>query len=293
MPVRLKMTPCMSMTDTVSIHGVDKGLLLNFRALEVGSSAVKAFESDTAGALVGQKIAARYGWKVGDHVTLDRLEGFRFNIHGVFTANGSADDFLIYVGRKYLQESEKKQGLSNHVLVKLAPGADPEDACDAIAALPLTIQTSAQPERAMLSSVLDQLTDLVSVGRLVILVVLAVILIAMGNAVAMATRDRTPEFGILRTLGYRRGMILGMVLSEGLLQALIGAVLGCWIVQILVSGGYIKTVSTCGVSLSLTVGLEAWAAGVGSIVLAALLGSVLPAWNASRVNVVEAIKRED
>ena len=293
MPVRLKMTPCMSMTDTVAIHGVNKEMLLDFRALQVEPAAVAAFKSDTTGALVGEKIASRYGWKVGDHVTLDRLEGFRFNIHGIFAAQGTADDFLIYVGRKYLQESENKQGLSHHVLVRIAPGADPDETCEAIAALPLTIQTSAQPERAMLAAVLDQLKDLVSVGRLVIVVVLAVILIAMGNAVAMATRDRTPEFGILRTLGYRRGMILGMVLSEGLLQAVIGAACGCAIVQVLVSGGFVQTVSTCGVSLSLTVGSDAWAAGIGAIIVAALLGSVIPAWNASRVNVVEAIKRED
>jgi len=293
MPVRLKMTPCMSMTDTVAIHGVNKEKLLDFRALQVEPAAVAAFKSDTTGALVGEKIASRYGWKVGDHVTLDRLEGFRFNIHGIFAAQGTADDFLIYVGRKYLQESENKQGLSHHVLVRIAPGADPDETCEAIAALPLTIQTSAQPERAMLAAVLDQLKDLVSVGRLVIVVVLAVILIAMGNAVAMATRDRTPEFGILRTLGYRRGMILGMVLSEGLLQAVIGAACGCAIVQVLVSGGFVQTVSTCGVSLSLTVGSDAWAAGIGAIIVAALLGSVIPAWNASRVNVVEAIKRED
>lgn len=293
MPVRLKMTPCMSMTDTVAIHGIDKEKLLDFRPLKIDRAALQAFQADTSGALVGEKIAARYGWKVGDHITLDRLEGFRFNIHAIFAAQGSADDFLIYVGRKYLQEAEDKQGMSHHALVKLKPGADPDDAGQAIAALPLTIQTSAQPERAMLAAVLDQLADLVAAGRLVILIVLAVILIAMGNAVAMATRDRTPEFGILRTLGYRRGMILGMVLTEGLMQAVLGAVLGCAIVQVLISGGLLKDVSTCGISLSLTVGPNAWIAGIGAIVVAALLGSLMPAWNASRVDVVEAIRRED
>jgi putative ABC transport system permease protein len=281
------------MNDTVSIHGVAKDRLLDFRALQVDDVALQGFQADTAGALVGQKIAARYGWKTGNHVTLDQLRGFRFNIHGIFTAQGSMDDYLIYVGRKYLQESEDKQGLSHHALVKLKPGADPDEVGQAIAALPLTIQTTAQPERAMLAAVLDQLADLVSAGRLVILLVLAVILIAMGNAVAMATRDRKPEFGILRTLGYRRGMILGMVLTEGLLLAIIGAAAGCTIVQVLVSGGFVKAVSTCGVSLSLTVGPEAWAAGMGAIVSAALLGSVIPAWNASRVDVVDAIGSSD
>jgi putative ABC transport system permease protein len=293
MPVKLKMTPCMAMTDTIAIHGVDKERVLDFRSYNVDPAALALFRQDTAGALVGEKIAARYGWKPGTHITLDQLDGLRLNIHGLFSANGSSEDYIILTGRKYLQEAEDMQGISNHVLVKLKPGADPDDTARAITELPLTTQTTAQPERAMLAATLDQLSDLVSASRIVIVVVLAVILIAMGNAISMATRDRTREFGILRTLGYSKAAIVGLVLGEALLQALVGGLVGCAIVQFLVSGNYLNAVSTCGMCINLTVGVLPWVAGVGAIVLAGALGALTPALNAARLDVVDAIRRED
>jgi putative ABC transport system permease protein len=293
MPVRLKMTPCMAMTDTVAVHGVDKERFLDFRSYQVDPAALEAFRGDAAGALVGEKLAARYGWRPGEHIVLDQLDNLRLNIHGLFSANGSAEDYIILAGRKYLQEAEEAQGVSNHVLVKLKAGVDPDAAAQAISELPLTTPTTAQPERAMLAATLDQLSDLVSASRIVIVVVLAVILIAMGNAISMATRDRTREFGILRTLGYSKAAIVGLVLGEALLQALVGGLVGCAIVQFLVSGNYLKTVSTCGMCINLTVGLLPWVAGVGAIMLAGALGALMPALNAARLDVVDAIRRED
>lgn len=287
------MTACMSMTDTVAVHGVDKEQFLRFRNYQVDAAALEEFRKDTAGALVGEKLALRYGWKPGAHIVLAELENLRLNIHGLFSANGSADDYIILTGRRYLQEVEDAQGLSNHVLVKIKPGVDPDDAAQAISGLPLTTPVSAQPERAMLAATLDQLSDLVSAARVVTLVVLAVILIAMGNAISMATRDRTREFGILRTLGYSKAAIVGLVLGEALLQAFLGALIGCGIVQLLVSGNYLKTISTCGMCINLTVGALPWVAGVGAIMLAGALGALTPALNAARLDVVDSIRRED
>lgn len=293
MPVRLKMTPCMSMTDTVAIHGIDKDLFLNFRHYEVPAEAVAAFRADRTGALIGRKMAERYNWKVGQRVTLDRLEGFTFNVQGIFSARGTADDFLILVGREYLQQAENEQGVSNHVLVKLRDGVDPAVAAAAIEAQPMTVATTAQPERAMLAAALDSLSDLVAASRIVIAVIVVVMLIAMGNAISMATRDRTHEFGILRTLGFQKRAILALVLSEAGLQALFGALLGCAVVTVLIDADVFKTVSTCGISIHLTAGAAAWQAALASIVVAGLLGALLPAWHAAQLDVVEALRREE
>ena len=293
MPVKLKMTPCMSMTDTVAVHGVDKDLFLEFRHYRVAARAVAAFRADTAGALVGEKLAARYGWKSGQHVNLDQLGGLRFNIHGLFSAQGTGDDYIILVGRRYLQEAEGRQGVSNHVLVKLRSGADPAAAAAAVEELPLTVAVTAQPEQAMLAAALNQLSDLVAASRGVILMVLLVILLAMGNAMAMVTRDRAREFGILRTLGFGKGAILGMVLTEAEVQTLGGALLGCAAAQVLVWADCFKTVSTCGISIHLAVGGRDWLTGLAVIALAGALGALLPAWRASRLDVVEALGRQE
>jgi putative ABC transport system permease protein len=293
MPIKLLMTSCQSASDIIAMHGVDKSLFQKFRDYDVSPEAVKAFRSDKSGTLVGNMIASRYGWKVGQNVVLPELDGISFKICGIFTTDGSADDFLILAGRLFLQEAVKEQGISNRVLIRLHPGVEPDAIARKIDALPLAVKTTTQREEAFMSASIDQLKDMVTISRIVIVVIIAVILIAMGNAISMTTLERTREFGILRTLGFKRGMILGMVVSEGTLQALVGAVLGCLIVQGVISANVLKSVSTCGITITLTTGPDVWLYGVGVVCLGGLIGSLTPAWRASRLEIVTAIAHED
>lgn len=293
MPIKLLMTSCQSASDIIAMHGVDKDIFVRFRDYKVAPEAMKDFRADKSGALVGNMIARRYGWKVGQNVVLQELDGISFNVSGIFTTDGSSDDFLILAGRRFLQEAVKEQGISNRVMIRLKPGSDADAVAAAIDALPLSINTTTQREETFMSASIDQLRDMVTISRIVIVVIIAVILIAMGNAISMTTLERTREFGILRTLGFRRGAILGMVVSEGAIQALIGAVIGCAIVQGIVSANLLKSVSTCGITITLTAGTSVWLLGVGIICLGGLIGSLAPAWRASRLEIVTAIAHED
>ena len=293
MPVKLLMTSCQSASDIIAMHGVDKDLFLRFRDYDVSAVTLEAFRSDKSGAIVGNMIARRYGWKVGQNVVLQELDGISFNISGIFTTDGSADDFLILAGRRFLQEAVKEQGISNRVMIRLRPGSDPDAVASDIDALPMAIKTTTQREETFMSASIDQLRDMVTISRIVIVVIIAVILIAMGNAISMTTLERTREFGILRTLGFKRGAILGMVVSEGTIQALVGAVIGCAIVQAIISANLIKTVSTCGITITLTTGASVWLVGVGIICLGGLIGSLTPAWRASRLEIVTAISHDE
>jgi len=275
------------------MHGVDKDLFVRFRDYDVLPASLEAFRIDKSGALVGNMIARRYGWKVGQKVVLQELDGISFNINGIFTTNGSADDFLILAGRRFLQEAVKEQGISNRVMIRLRPGSDADAVAENIDALPMAVKTTTQREETFMSASIDQLRDMVTISRIVIVVIIAVILIAMGNAISMTTLERTREFGILRTLGFKRGAILGMVVSEGTIQALVGAVIGCAIVQAIISANLIKTVSTCGITITLTAGTGVWLVGIGIICLGGLIGSLTPAWRASRLEIVTAIAHDE
>jgi putative ABC transport system permease protein len=294
MPVKLLMTSCQSASDIIAIHGVNKEKFLTFREYDVSPEALKTFRSDKSGALVGNMIARRYGWKVGQNVVLQELDGISFNISGIFTTDGSADDFLILADRRFLQEAVKEQGISNRVLIRLRPGAD----ADAVAreidtTLAMAVKTTTQREETFMSASVDQLRDMVTISRIVIVVIIAVILIAMGNAISMTTLERTREFGILRTLGFRRVAILTMVVSEGAIQALVGALVGCAVVQAIISANLIKSVSTCGITITLTTGAGVWLVGIGIICLGGLLGSLTPAWRASQLEIVTAIAHDE
>ncbi len=302
MPIKLLMTSCQSQTDMIAIHGVDKEQFTRFRDYDVAPAALAAFRADDSGALVGEKIADRYGWKVGQPVTLPDLNNISFTVRGVFSTGGTPDDHLIFTDRFFLQQADrggdevvagKPVNVSNRVLIRLNPGEDADVACAAIDGLPMTIQTVTQSEDAFLATSLDQLSDLVAVSKLVIGGIIVVILIAMGNAVSMAVRQRRAELGVLRTLGFQRSSILAMVVIEAGLQALIGGVLGCVGVYVVISANLIKTVSTCGLTVTLTAGSAALTLALAAIVAAAMIGSIVPAWNVSRCDIPSAIRRED
>ncbi len=293
MPVKLLMTTCESASDIIALHGVDKEKFLVFREYTVDDAALAEFRTVKDGALVGHRIAARYGWKRGQNVTLPQLKGVSFKVCGIFTTHGTADDFIVLVGRTYLQEVDDAQGISNMVLVKLDKGANADAVKTKIDGLPLTVSTDTQPEKAHLSTALDQLQDLVNVSKIVIGVIIFVILIAMGNAIAMTTRERTREFGILRTLGYGKSAILALVVGEGVLQTLAGGIAGCLVVEALLLADIVRSVSTCGLTVAFVSGPAVWFVGVGVIVLAGLAGSIMPALRAARLDIVSAIRRQD
>lgn len=293
MPVRLLMTNCQSATDMIAIHGVDKQTFEIFREYEVAPAALAAFRADVGGALVGERIAARYGWKVGQNVTLQELRGISFNVAGLFSTGGTVEDFNILVGRRFLQEAVDAQGISHYVLVKIAPDADPHALSRAIDRLPFTVTTVTRPEAAALATAIAQLEDLLKVSRVVIVVIVAVVLAALGNAIAMATRERSAEFGILRTLGFGKSTILLMVVAEGAVQALAGAITGCAVVHALLSFGVVGTVSSCKFSFEISAGPAVFAVGIIAIVTAGVLGCLAPAWKASRLNIVSAIRHEE
>ena len=294
MPVKLLMTSCQSASDVIAMHGVDKELFTKFRDYDVSDEVLREFRADKSGAIVGDRIAARYGWRVGDPVTLRELRGVSFNVRGTFTTHGSAEDFVILAGRRFLQELVDEQGISNRVLIKLNPGAEPTDVARQIDhGMTFTIQTATQPEQVFLLASLAQLSDMAVVGKVVVAIITGVILIAMGNAISMAARERAREFGVLRTLGFGRNVILAIVVAEGLVQALVGGALGCLIVQSAIWTGLVKTVAVRGTTVAMTAGPLVWCAALGLVCAAAVAGSAVPAWSASRLKIVEAIRRED
>ncbi|MFA4987907.1 MAG: ABC transporter permease [Candidatus Brocadiia bacterium] len=293
MPVRLIMTSCQSESDIIAMHGVDKEIFTDFGDYKISQPELQSFREDKSGALVGNRIAARYSWRIGQNVILKELGDISFNVRGIFTTDGTGDDSIILVDRKFLQEATDSQGISNRVIVHMKPNADSDALVAAIQTMPSSVVLEAKPEKDFLAASLDQLTDLINVSRIIIGIIIIVILLAVGNAISMATRDRYREFGVMRTLGFGPSSILMMVLSEGIVQAALGAVIGCVSVYWLIAANVVKPVSTCGLTVNLSAGTWALTLTMVAIIAAGAAGSFLPALNASRLDIVKALGKEE
>jgi len=133
-----------------------------------------------------------------------------------------------------------------------------------------------------------RISDLVRFG--ISLVALTVGGLLVANTVMMSVYERIREFGVMRALGARRGFIFRLVLLEALLLALMGGLLGLGVGSLASSAINLYTLDQVGLALSaVTARLSLFALGIA--LLLGLTAGLLPAYNASRIPVVEALGR--
>jgi putative ABC transport system permease protein len=253
---------------------------------------------DRTAAVVGKSLAELYDWSVGDRVTLTSTVppylSLEFNVVRVMTNNSKAAFF--FFRRDYLEESLKKAGFDNPrcniFWVK----------CTSIAAM-RTLQrdidatfsnspdeTKSEDENAFGAMFLQAAGDLPGLMRVMAIVVVAMISMIAGNTMMMGFRERTRELAVFKALGFSRLRVFGMVLGEGLLLAVIGALIG--IVPTAIGIGRIPAEVLANARLSeLNVTPIAIAASLAIAVVVGLCASIWPAWQAMRLRAVDALRR--
>src|SRR3546814_11742268 len=108
------------------------------------------------------------------------------------------------------------------------------------------------------------------------------LLLLTGNTMAQAVRERIPELAVLKTIGFRDGAVLGLVLAESVLLVLIGGVLGLGLAAAL--GPVITTVSG-GVITMPAVDAGSWLLGLGLMAEISMPVAAMPALRAMGVKI--------
>jgi putative ABC transport system permease protein len=130
---------------------------------------------------------------------------------------------------------------------------------------------------------------LVATAGAISVVALAIAALSVLNTLAIAVEERTRDIGILAAIGWSRGRILGLVLSEGLLLSGLGGLLGAGLGTVGNQLLSLTVVPGGGVSARGTFGLT-MAALAASLVLGAA-GALWPAWRAARLDPAVALRR--
>jgi len=251
------------------------------------------------GALLGRdfvkKYRDEYPWKVGETYKLRQLNGVSITFVGTFESTNEVYNTIILAGRRYLQEINDKLGVAHQVFVKID---DPKNASAVIAALDTEIperfpfKTTTRDQRSFLTAAVEDLRDIIRLSYVIMLITLGVMLVAVANTVSMATRDRVQEFGILRSLGFRRINILWLVLGESLVLTLIGGGLG-----ILAAFGLLNLedyyLGLRGVNMLIHVTAAVAVLALGITVVVGILGGLMPAIGASRLKIVSSLRNVD
>lgn len=285
---------CSRVTDLVAVHGIEPDLVRDFRDIEIPEEEFAAFESERGAAIVGQRVAARYGWQVGQTVSLDRLGGLTFTIRGIFRSPTEGLESTILVDLAYLQIATDQPGKVSLYNVRLK---NPEQGGAVAAAIDRQLGGSTAPtrtatERAFLDAAVSSLAGLVEFISLLGYGAMGLVALGVGNSLSMGIRDRTREIAILKIVGFRRPQVLGLMLSEALVCGLVGGIIGASLAWALLAVTHFElSVEGFSFAPSLSAGLVGEA-----LLLSALLATAagfLPARRVARMPVAEALREVD
>ena len=257
----------------------------------------KAFLDDRTGCIVGDGLAKTYGWKLGDRIVLQvgiptyGREDFPFTIRGIYRAGSNAvDNQTMFFHWKYADERSLEKGQLGWLVAEIA---NPDHAAKIAGEIDKKFEnspyeTKTDTEKAFQSSFASMFGNLdLLLGSIALAVVITTLFVA-GNTMAMAVRERTTEIAVMRTLGFPSQTIFGLVAAEGLLMAVVGGVLGAALARIIVNpavfggGGFIPPFGVSGRNV---------AAGVLLSALIGVLAGIIPATMASRLKIVDALRR--
>ncbi|HEX8790351.1 MAG TPA: ABC transporter permease [Polyangiaceae bacterium] len=265
----------------------------------------QAWLDDRAGAVVGDLLAARFGWKPGDRVTLessvfpnDAASPWTFTIRGVYTtAAQSMDRSTMLIRWDYVDDRVPHWG-KGHIGWIISRADSPAHAAEVASAIDAALDgsqapTSSQDEGSFRSSVLGGAAALLGALDALSAGTLALLTLVLANTIAMGARERTREYAVLRAIGFRPWHVGGLVVAEGVLLGAAGAAGGVLGARALLDAGFARWLEERTltffpyVRLGLPLALAAVAAGA----LAGGAAAAIPGWRASRLSTVDALRR--
>jgi putative ABC transport system permease protein len=281
-----------------------KAYLEVYDEIEVPEEQRESWFQNKTGAVVGDSLAKKMGWKIGDRVTLQGTifpGDWPFEISGIYTASRKSVDRMSFMFHyDYFNDSPQaaQGGMQDQVGWVVSRIDDPSRSAEISKAIDdrfeeRDIQTLSMSERAMNMSFIGMISAVLRAVDVVSLVILAIMMLILGNTVAMAVRERTHEYGVLRAIGFLPKHLAVFVFGEAVAVSTAGGLLGVMIaypfVEQLVGRFLEENMGAFFPFFRIDPVTIIWA-----IVLAAVLGllaAAIPARSASRLVVVDALRR--
>jgi putative ABC transport system permease protein len=278
----------------MALESSDVWLTLFPEVLHIDPRDLQALRETRTGALITADMVKQYGWRIGDRIpltspTLQRNGSgtWFFDIVGTFTPREIGDDSGGYILANYAYLDEARVLNNGTVRNFYAIAADPKQAAvvaeaidNAFANSPNETRTTSFRENSQ--QAMRSIGDLDFAIRSIVSAVLVALLFSVATMMMQTTRERTPEFAVLKTLGFSHRAVFLLLVGEAVVTCVIGAVIGLGLAMVAFpyAGKFVP-----GLSMPVAV-IEI---GVMGAVLVALLGTAVPAFRASKLEIVDAL----
>ena len=260
----------------------------------------KAWFANRTGAIVGIDTAKRFGWKVGDRVPLQGTiyrkpddSPWEFTIDGIYDSPVTGTDKTqFFFHYNYLNETIGPGFGRDQVgwyIVKVENPAEADAVARRMDALFANspAETKTATEKAFVADFAKQVGDIGAIMTAIAAIVILFILFVAGNAMAQSIRERTNELAILKTLGFNDRKVLGMVLLESTVVAVLGGGLGLGLAWMLIAQGD----PTGGLLPIFHFPVRDLAFGITLVLALGLFSGLVPALQAGRLKIVDALRR--
>ncbi|HTO76262.1 MAG TPA: FtsX-like permease family protein [Thermoanaerobaculia bacterium] len=250
------------------------------------------------GFVAGEKIAKKFGWKKGDHII---LKGTYIPLNPEFVYIGyynAGDETNIFFHNEYLNQSSWF-GANKYTGLYYLKVDRAENVPRVAAAIDKMFENSDRPTKTLTEKQF-QLQFLEMMGNVkflingISLIVLFALVLIVANTIAMSARERVTEIAVMRTLGFGRGHILGFILSESVVMAVLGGTIGVLIAKFALIPAVVAICNKTSLSVwmvNFKVSPETWVMAAAVSVGVGILAGVLPAIQSSRLNIVDGLRR--
>jgi len=285
-------------------------------------------EGDDNAVVIGEDLKDYFNAGVGDTVT---IEGTGFKVVGVYSSNRSSfeepvggetpgdfpgggnavfqmEDKDVYMSLTTAQNLLNLQGEVSQLTVYASDSSAVDDLVATIQSAYPDLMVFAykdmqsgfgdriiQQQQSIISTTEENLSSVESLGFSITLVSAIIGVLLIFGLMFYTVRERTKEIGTLKALGFSNTSIMRQFMIEGLYVGIIGGAIGLAIAAVassLLGSWLLNTSETLGTSVSVSVTVGTMLLGLGIAAIAGALGSLYPAWRASRVSPMEALRND-
>jgi putative ABC transport system permease protein len=258
----------------------------------------KTWKANRNAFVAGKALEEKFHWKPGDHIQL-RGTYIPVTLDLVYAGFYRAgDESNIFFPNEYLNQSkwfgaDKFTGI---YYIKVASG---EDLSRVTSTIDKMFENSDAPtktltEKQFQSQFLEMMGNIKGLIRWISLIILFAVTLIVANTVAMSARERVTEIAVMRTLGFGSNHILGFILAEAVLMALLGGVLGVLIANYI----FIPALLAVGNKTSISIWLVNFRVSTETLAMAfiisvgvGILAGFVPAINSSRRRIVDGLRQ--
>ena len=266
---------------------------------EATEQAILALKSNPNATIVGQLMADQKGLRIGDRLNtessslnIDGTNNWSFEVVGFYTAKQIKGDELgaIINWPAFDEARMSEKGTLGAIMVKATSPEVGEKISKQIDEqfMNSSYATRSGPESMVAVEMAGEIADVELIVNSILLSVFFTILLVSSNTLAQSIRERTSDIGVLKCLGYKDNIIFISVILEAVTICFSAVLLGLLVTALIIpaieimSGGILEDT----VSISLEIVLGGFLIGL----LIALMSAAVPAYQALRLRVVDALR---